>query len=239
MQLRIASDIASLASGAADLVCDLLASRPAAHLCLAAGGTPRPLYRELVRRAQSSPVSFAEAHLTKLDEWHGLPMSDPATCEADLREHLLVPLGIRPEQYLGFDSMAADPEAEAERVAERLKALPPYDLSVLGLGLNGHIGMNEPADELRPHTHVAELAEQSRHHAMLRDLPSPPTRGLTMGMADLMHSREIILLVTGAAKRDALHRLVSGPITTHFPASLLLLHPRCVCLADAEAASVL
>ena len=222
-----------LASPAADLVCALLAANPSAHLCLAAGGTPRPLYREVVRRAQSGQVSFAEAHITKLDEWLGLPLTHPATCETDLRDCLLDPLGIRPEQYLSFDSAAPDPDAEARRVAECLSALPPFDLSILGLGLNGHIGMNEPADELPPHTHVAQLAEQSRHHAMLRDLASPPTHGLTMGMADLMHSHQIILLVTGAAKRDALHRLLTGPVTTHFPASLLRLHPRCLCLADA------
>jgi galactosamine-6-phosphate isomerase len=239
MQLHIAPDIPSLACHAADIVCDLLAARPAAHLCLAAGGTPRPLYRELVGRAQSGSVSFAEARITKLDEWHGLPMSDPATCETDLRIHLLDPLGIRPEQYLGFDSMAPNPEAEARRVAECLKGLPPFDVSVLGLGLNGHIGMNEPADGLPPHTHVAELAEQSRHHAMLRELDSPPTHGLTMGLADLMHSRQIILLVTGEAKRHALQRLLTGPITTRFPASLLLLHPCCSCLADAESSAAL
>ena len=222
-------------SHAADLVCALLASNPSAHLCLAAGGTPRPLYHELVRRAQSSLVSFAAARLTKLDEWLGLPLTHPATCETDLRDCLLDPLSIRPQQYLGFDSAAADPEAEAQRVAECLEALPPFDLSILGLGLNGHIGMNEPADELPPHTYVAQLAEQSRHHAMLRDLISPPTHGLTMGMAELMHSREIILLVTGTAKRAALQRFFTGPLTTHFPASLLHLHPNCLCLADSEA----
>jgi galactosamine-6-phosphate isomerase len=236
MQLLTVPNIADVASRAAGIVCEALAQRPDAHLCLAAGGTPRPLYGELCRRAEAGEAALLQARITKLDEWCGVSMDDPASCEDDLRVHLLTPLGIPAERYIGFDSMASDPEAECRRVADLVAAAGPFDLSVLGLGLNGHIGMNEPADELPPGVHVAKLAEQSRRHAMLREIAEPPTTGFTMGMADLMHSGKVLLIVTGEAKREALARLIHGPITTRFPASLLKLHRDCICIADATAA---
>lgn len=236
MNLLTEPSVEAVAVAAADIVCDLLRSTPTAHLCLAAGGTPRPLYGELTRRAQAGAVSLALARITKLDEWYGLPLEHPATCETDLRQHLLDPLGLPEANYLGFDSLASDPLAECARVLAAMQERGPFDLSILGLGLNGHLGMNEPAEELQRHPHYAELSEVSRNHAMLRDTPKPPTHGMTIGMADLLQSRQVILLVTGSSKQEALQRLLDGPLTTQFPASLLHLHPNCVCVADAAAA---
>jgi galactosamine-6-phosphate isomerase len=108
---------------------------------------------------------------------------------------------------------------------------------VLGLGVNGHIGFNEPAAALELHAHVAQLSPASLEHAMLRQTTRRPTYGLTLGMADLLQSRDVLLLVTGAAKREALHRLLTGPIATDFPASLLQLHQNALILCDAAANS--
>lgn len=237
MELVVRPSVESVASHAADIVCRLLRRQPAAHLCLAAGSSPRPLYAELQRRVEAGQLALSAARLSKLDEWLGLPLEHPATCESDLREHFLEPLGIRADQCLSFDGLAADPLAECRRVMAELALRGPFDLCVLGLGLNGHLGMNEPADALEPQVHMAELAEVSRHHSLLSKLPEPPTHGLTMGMAELMLARKVVLVVTGESKQAALQRLVTGPVSTRFPASLLRLHPRCWCLADEAAAA--
>jgi galactosamine-6-phosphate isomerase len=105
----------------------------------------------------------------------------------------------------------------------------------LGLGRNGHLGFNEPAEILNPHAHVAHLSEASLGHPMLEQSSVRPTYGLTLGMSDLMESRQILLIVTGTAKREPLERLLSGQITTRFPASMLQMHPNVLLLSDAAA----
>ncbi|MGL4512366.1 MAG: hypothetical protein ACRCT8_04690, partial [Lacipirellulaceae bacterium] len=94
-----------------------------------------------------------------------------------------------------------------------------------GLGVNGHLGFNEPADELQPHAHVARLSAASLGHAMVREA-SAPTCGLTLGIADLMQSRRLLVIATGIAKAEPLATLLSGPITPRFPGSFVRLH-RC------------
>ena len=171
----------------------------------------------------------------KLDEWGGLAMERPGTCETFLRNALVTPLGLD-SRYIGFNSNPANPAAECARIRDWLAANGPIDTAVLGLGLNGHLGFNEPDDALQPHTHIATLSPESLRHSMLANEPERPTFGLTLGMSDLLHARRILLLVTGKAKRDALRRLIQGPITTRFPASFLHLHPEVTLLVDAAAA---
>lgn len=236
MELRTFPDAAALATAAADLVVALVAERPDAHLCLAAGRTLRPLYAELVRRAGAGECSFAQVRCSQLDEWYGLAPDDPGTCAADLREHLLDPLGIPAEHRLEFDTAAPDPAAECARVAAALAAWGDFDLCLLGLGLNGHLGLNEPSEWLGAGTRVVSLSKSTQRHAMLAHLPQPPRQGLTLGLSDLQRASRVLLLVTGEAKREALAKLLAGPPSTRFPASLLHWHPACSVLADAAAA---
>src|SRR5258708_10106799 len=99
----------------------------------------------------------------------------------------------------------------------------PIDICILGLGLNGHVAMNEPAPELAPHAHVAALARSSLHHPMLKVLKSKPRYGLTLGMRDILASRLVLLLVNGTHKQAALKRLLQPAVTTDYPASFIWL----------------
>ena len=175
--------------------------------------------------------------MLQIDEWGGLTPGDPATCEADLRTKVLEPLGITRNRYQGFRTDATDPEAECARIARWLAANGPIDVCILGLGGNGHVAMNEPAEAMVPHAHVAELAKSSRNHAMLKHLAKKPRYGFTLGMADILCSRRILLLVNGKRKRSALKRLMRPRVTPRFPASFLWLHPDATVLCDREAAA--
>ncbi len=112
----------------------------------------------------------------------------------------------------------------------------PIDLCVLGLGVNGHLALNEPAASLLPTAHVARLSQASLRHPMLANSPKLPAYGLTLGMADILVSRDILLLVSGVNKREPLKRLLRREITTEFPASFLWLHPNWTLLCDQNAA---
>jgi galactosamine-6-phosphate isomerase len=175
----------------------------------------------------------------QVDEWGGLEKNHPASCEADVRVKLLEPLKIKSDRYFGFRTQASNAESECARMREWLAKNGPIDICILGLGLNGHVAMNEPAAELAPHAHVAALARSSLHHPMLKDLKAKPRYGLTLGMRDILSSQLVLLLVNGTHKRSALKRLLQPTVTTSFPASFIWLHPRGYVLCDREAAGKL
>jgi galactosamine-6-phosphate isomerase len=235
IQPQVFSDFATLSQHAAEWLEERVRDQPSALVCLAAGSTPSRMYELLRERGAAEPRLFQQCRFIKLDEWGGLPMDDPATCEHQLRNTLVLPLGMS-DRYVAFDSTSPNPTAECARVAAWLAQNGPIDLCVLGLGVNGHIGFNEPAEYLEPHAHVARLAESSLKHAMLKRSARQPEYGMTLGMADVMQSRRVLLLVSGSAKRVPVQKLLSGRITTEFPASFLQLHPNVTLLCDAEAA---
>jgi galactosamine-6-phosphate isomerase len=212
--------------------------RKEAHLLLGAatGATPMRAYARLAETRARAPSLFRTLRVVKLDEWLGLPERHPATCESYLGRHLLQPLGVTGARYEGFRTRPKDPVAECARMAAWLARHGPIGLCVLGLGRNGHLLMNEPAASLPPGAHVARLTAMTRRHSMVRGLKTPPRRGLTFGLADILRSRSILLLVSGRHKRGALARVLGGDVTTRCPASLLWLHPDVTVLCDREAA---
>ena len=111
----------------------------------------------------------------------------------------------------------------------------PIDICVLGLGANGHLALNEPAEQLQPFVHVARLTAESCQHPMLAESAARPSYGLTIGMADILQSRKVLLLVSGVHKREQFQRLLSRQVSTQFPASFLWLHPDVTCLCDRDA----
>ena len=235
-RLEILATHEAMSRRAAELVLAELRANPRMLLGAATGSTPTRAYELFVQSALSEPGVARELRLIKLDEWGGLAMDDPATCEVYLRRRLIEPLGITPDRYLSWNSRPADPLAECDRVATWLHRDGPIDLCVLGLGTNGHLAFNEPGESLTPGPHVATLSETSLRHPMLRDTAGRPQYGLTLGIADILRSRRILLLVSGAGKAEQLRRTIEGPITTQFPASFLRLHARATILCDRDAA---
>ncbi len=236
LKIQVADTYDAMSHAAAECICRELRQRPDLLLCLSAGATPTGAYELLAARCASEPRLFSRLRALQIDEWGGLTPGEPATCEADLRTKILEPLGVTRDRYKGFRTNATDPEAECGRIARWLAANGPIDVCILGLGSNGHVAMNEPAEALVPHAHVAALAKSSRDHALLEHLAKKPSYGFTLGMADILCSRRILLLVNGKRNRPALKRLMRPGVTTRFPASFIRLHPEATVLCDREAA---
>lgn len=235
MRFTVAEDYESASRAAAEVILAEVARKPDAVLCLPTGSTPERTYAILAERARADPQIFASVRIVQLDEWGGLPRGDDSTCQAYLTRHVLGPLKVGPERFLGFDSDPTDPAAECAKFRERLAALGGIDLCLLGLGENGHIGLNEPADALEPFAHVAELSEHSRRHKMLTGKDTRRLYGLTLGVAEILQSRRVLLIVSGKHKARPLAELKSGRISTRCPASLLWLHPQAECICDRDA----
>lgn len=234
LQLCVAPDYEILSGNVADRLVEGLRRQPDSLLCLASGSTPTRTYKLLAERGRQEPRLFEKCRVLKLDEWGGLPASDLATCEHHLRTTIVDPLGLN-DRYTAFSRQAATPESECTRISHWLSKNGPIDTCILGLGINGHLGFNEPAESLQPFAHIARLSESSLGHTMLNQTDGHPTYGITLGMADILHSREIFLLVSGTSKQQPLKELMSRRISTSFPASLLWLHPNVTVFADAAA----
>jgi putative deaminase/isomerase len=213
-----------MSSEAAACVIAAAAAKSDSLLCVAAGNSPAGLYQELIREAGRKPDLFRRLRIVKLDEWLGVPASDAATCEHFLKSRLLDPLAIAAERYISFDPETTDPLQECARVCGELERQGPIDLCMLGLGRNGHVGLNEPGPSLQPHCHVAKLSESTLRHAMIQSSEARPGFGLTLGIGDILHARKIVLLVTGEGKERVIARFLDGTVTTDLPATFLWLH---------------
>jgi galactosamine-6-phosphate isomerase len=235
MQIDATDSYGSLSEKAAAIILNEIPGKRNLLLCAATGNTPVGTYDLLAKAHQRQDDLFTRMQIIKLDEWGGLNMDDPATCESFLQSRLLRPLGIDPSRYISFNSNPADPKAECERVRDQLFVRGPVDICVLGLGMNGHVALNEPADALEPETHPATLSARSLQHSMLAGLKKKPSYGLTLGMADILQSRMILMLISGKEKKEIARSFLSGKISTRVPASFLWLHANVICLISKDA----
>jgi len=225
MRITRCATVAELNEKAADMIISELNKKPQNLFCTATGNSPTGIYKLLAER--KGAINTKGLSLLKLDEWYGLPMDHPASCEYYLQKHLIEPLGAA--SVTSFDSQA-DPEAECKRINDYLAKNGPIDICVLGLGQNGHLGFNEPADFLHPHAHLATLSETSLTHPMIKGSGVDMKYGLTLGLADILQSRKIILPVFGRNKNEIMQQLMEEKVSTYLPASLLWLHPNTECL---------
>ncbi len=237
MNIEICDSYESMSLKAKELICSELLQNRKLLFCAATGGSPTRMYQLLSEEYDIHPELFSTFRVIKLDEWGGLTMNNEGTCESYLKQHLIEPLHITENRYISWNSTPNNPQNECERIADKLKKEGPIDICILGIGVNGHLALNEPAEKLQANCHVAQLAATSLQHPMLSPDEEKPIYGLTLGMADIMQSKLIILLINGAKKRAITQAFLQAEISTQLPASLLWLHPNVVCLMDKEAAN--
>jgi galactosamine-6-phosphate isomerase len=235
VRLVVSKDYGSMSRQAAGLIHREATARPNLLMCASGGASWAGCYGELGQRKRRNPALFSRLRVVQIDEWGGLGANDPATCRAQIKQQLLQPLGVAGERFAGFRSDPASPERECERMQRWLMANGPIDLCLLGLGMNGHIALNEPAAGLRPNVHVVKLTASSLKSDMLRKAERKPRYGLTLGMGDILASRKILMLVSGEAKRAVLKRLLEPIVSPDFPASFLWLHPAVTIICDQAA----
>jgi glucosamine-6-phosphate deaminase len=215
------------------LLADRLESHPGTRLCLPTGDTPNPAYAAFA----ATGGSLTETDVFLLDEFV-LPAGNPARCDEMLSRALLDLLPDSPRTLHRLDVDAADLNAECDRY-EALIADASLDLTLLGLGANGHLGLNEPGTAVDSRTRVVSLHPDTIRHAADYGSGIAPERGVTLGLNAILDSREIWLLVTGDHKSGILSRALSGPVGAEVPASYLQDHLNVVVLADEAAARLL
>ena len=216
-----------------------LQEKPDLVFGLATGRTPIALYDELARVTISRNLDWSAATTFNLDEFVGLGPEDPGSYRRFMQEHLFRHTNLRPER-INFLVGNADPDAECDRYERTIAAAGGIDIQILGIGTNGHIGFNEPAPGLEARTHRVTLTTETRRsNAALFGgrLEQVPAEALSMGIATILHARQILLIATGEGKTSIIARLVRGPVTTEVPGSFLQLHSDVEFLLDEAAAA--
>lgn len=222
----------TMSKKACNMLIDFLIQKPDALFCIATGNSPKETYNLFVKEVKERNINTSKMRIIKLDEWCGLEKNNPATCEHYVRKHILNPLDIKDNRYISFNSMEKDSEYECDRISFLLKKNGGIDCCILGLGKNGHLGLNEPSKELNPFIHKTELESKTQTHAMLASNNQHVSEGYTLGIRDILDSKKILMLVTGTDKEEAYKTLQRKVITPAQPANYLWLHSNTNCIVD-------
>ncbi len=240
MHTEIFDNAELLAERSARILTDQVIKKPQSVLCLAGGDTPRLTYQHMAYIAKNELVDFSNVQFISLDEWVGIPPGNSGSCFHFLNETVFDVLKIKNENIYFFNAMAADLNAECDRINHIIKRLGGIDLMLVGVGMNGHIGFNEPGISPDLFAHVVELdvVTQSVGQKYFSS-DTPLSKGISLGLAQFMQSGTALLLATGAKKASIIKKAMEEIISPAIPASYIRNHFNAFVLLDKEAASLL
>ena len=237
MNLIKAKDYEEMSKKAANLIMAQVTMKPDCVLGLATGSTPVGTYQRLIEYYRQGDLDFSGVRTVNLDEYRGLSRTDSQSYYYFMQEHLFSQINLAPGASFIPDGTNDDAAAVCADYEETIRALGGVDLQLLGLGNNGHIGFNEPAEVFEKETHCVDLVQSTieANSRFFASVDEVPTQAYTMGIRTIMKAKKILVIVNGAGKADILKQAFYGPITPKVPASILQLHPDVTVIADEAA----
>lgn len=239
MRIYKAKDYEEMSRKAAGIVSAQIIMKPECVLGLATGSTPVGLYKQLIEWYRNGDLDFSGVRTVNLDEYKGISRENDQSyyyfMHQNLFDHVNIPAG---NTHLP-DGMEPDSEKECRRYEELIQSMGSVDLQLLGIGHNGHIGFNEPADAFDKLVHCVNLTQSTieankRFFASAKEVPR---QAYTMGIQTIMRSKKILIIANGEGKADIVRDAFFGPITPMVPASVLQLHNDVTLVADEAALS--
>jgi glucosamine-6-phosphate deaminase len=240
--LTVTADDAAMSQCAADVIEQTIRNHPEAVITLPTGATPLHLFDILAARCARQEIDFSRVTFYSLDDYLGLSGDEPNSLTAWLRSTLLERINLDPTRTHLVPAGAQNPAEAAAAYDRQITESGSFDLAVLGIGANGHIAFNEPGSSVDSRTRVVSLTPDTvtQASAYWGDALSIPDKAMTVGIANLLEARKIVLLASGSAKAEALQGALEGPISPDLPASFLqLAGSRLEVIADEAAAAEL
>ncbi len=239
MDIRIFKTEEEIGVAAGQMFCDLINAKPDTVLGLATGATPVPTYTYMAEQCAAGKVSFENVSTFNLDEYCDLPKEHKNSFYMFMYDNLFSKVNLKPEN-IDFLDGNTDPEAESARYAKSIEAKGGIDVQLLGIGRNGHIAFNEPADEFSGEAYKIKLTDSTieANSIYFDDIPMP-RYAMTMGIGSIMKAKKIIFIATGASKAQAVYDMIKGPVTPACPASILQQHDDVTVFIDEAAAAKL
>lgn len=223
-----------------DLLVKQIKEKPHSNLGLATGSTMLPVYAAFIQQAKQQNLDLSAITTFNLDEYLGLAPEHDQSYHYFMQENLFRHINLAAEQTHLPNGQAENMTKECREYSEHLQDAK-LDVQLLGIGTNGHIGFNEPYTSFDSLTHVVELTANTikDNSRFFTDINDMPTKAVTMGLADIMSAREVILVATGKHKAEIMAQLFHSPVTEAMPASVLKQHANVLILMDEEAASLI
>lgn len=240
MKIIVCKDYEEMSRKAAELAADSIRENPEALISFPGGDTPLGMDHAFAAMVNAGEVDISRTKFVSLDEWVGLSDKDEGSCGCFNRTELL---GRLKKPFGGvhlINGAAEDMEAERQALDDYIAQYGPLDVSVLGIGLNGHLGFNEDGVDFSLNAHIIPLSETTRRvmHKYFGET-FHPEYGITQGIHQIMAAKKVILIANGAHKAEIVAGACRGEITNKVPASVLQQHPNCYVIVDQEAAAQL
>lgn len=241
MRIIVTKDYEDMSKKAAAIIAAQVAEKPDCVLGLATGSTPIGTYKNLVEWYENGSLDFSQVRTVNLDEYRGLPRDNDQSYYYFMHDNLFNHVNIDEANTNVPDGTNPDADAECARYEALIASYGGQDLQLLGLGHNGHIGFNEPAQEFDKTTHCVDLQESTieankRFFASADDVPK---QAYTMGIGTIMKAKKILVVANGEGKADIVAKAFFGPVTPEVPASILQFHPNVTIVVDEASASKL
>lgn len=241
MRIIVCKDKQTQGEAVASLFAAQILRKADSILGLATGSTPIPSYAALVALYERGVVDFSTVRSFNLDEYVGLPREHKESYDSFMRANLFSKVNMPEGNFRLPDGNAADPQAECAAYEKAIREAGGVDLQLLGIGHNGHIGFNEPADAFADATHLVTLAERTieANTRFFASSAEVPRQAVTMGIGTIMRARGVVLVISGEDKADIAKAALQGPVTPAVPASVLQFHRHVTVVLDKAAAAKL
>jgi glucosamine-6-phosphate deaminase len=220
---------------------NLIHNKPDLAFCTPAGGSPIGMYKILVEKAENKEVDFSKMKVCNMDEYVGLDKMHDQSYNYFVRHHFLNHVVYDQENSAFINALAKDKELECKRYNSALDRLD-LDLAISGIGLSGHVAFNEPDNSLISRTHVVDLHQDTieANARFFEKISDVPKQAYSIGIADLMMSKNLLIVASGKNKAEVVSRLFSDSlVSTQFPVSFIKMHSNCVVIMDKDASSLL
>ncbi|MEY8535865.1 glucosamine-6-phosphate deaminase [Blautia pseudococcoides] len=239
MKIYRTKDYDEMSKKAAHIIAAQIVLKPDCVLGLATGSTPVGTYKNLVEWYKSGDLDFSTLSSCNLDEYRGLSPENDQSYRYFMNTNLFDHVNIRKDHTFVPDGQEADSNKACQMYEQIIQDLGGIDLQLLGLGHNGHIGFNEPAEEFPKTTHCVDLTESTiqANKRFFEKESDVPRQAYTMGIGTIMSAKKILVVVSGEDKAEILNKIINGPVTPQVPASILQLHPDVTIVADNAALS--
>jgi glucosamine-6-phosphate isomerase len=237
MKQIIYNDYTELSAKTAELIASVIIKKPDALLCFPAGETSVGTFKKLIDLCKEGKISFKKCKIVGLDEWANIGAMKSENCFSFLKKHLFDDIDYTEENLCFFDGESSDLVGECKKTDDFIKKNGPVDMFLLGAGMNGHLGLNEPGTSFDLYSHIVNLDETTKKVGQKYFSEKVNlTKGITLGLKYIMEARMVILQLNGERKADIVRKMIESNVTIAFPATVLKSHLNSFLLLDREAA---
>ncbi len=240
MKVETYKSYSDMSRAAAELVIKQVKQKPDSLICVPSGESPKGMLAELVKAVQQDEVDLKDCNFIALDEWVGMGKENEGSCAHFIYEHLITPAHIDPDKVKFFDALSADLDDACETMNSYIKETGPIDIMIVGIGMNGHIGLNEPGTDFNVYAHHSALDSVTVNVGQKYfKQETALTEGITLGLKHLQEAKVPVLIASGSKKAGIIAQSIKGDVTTAVPASIFQTLPSALILLDEEAAAEL